>query len=227
MLAVPRRAVEDLARALEHADEAAVGAARELPPAIKNAGAAAAGDPDGMPAQLEIVVRLDSERWPAVGATATVLQLLAMPMLQSARQTLEKNELANNARPWQAGYCPICAAWPALVEGCGLERQRMLRCGRCGSGWQLPWQLCPFCGNDDHRSLGHLFLEGAGEAEHVFTCDACQGYLKTLTAFAPSEGVLVPLEDLRTLDLDLLALEAGYSRPDEPGFRLNVALQWS
>ncbi|MBV8087906.1 MAG: hypothetical protein JO247_24105, partial [Chloroflexi bacterium] len=105
VLAVPRRAVEDLARALEHADEAAVGAARKLPPAIKSAGAAAAGDPDGLPAQLEIVVQLDRERWPAVGATATVLQLLAMPMLQSARQTLEKNELANNARPWQAGYC--------------------------------------------------------------------------------------------------------------------------
>jgi formate dehydrogenase maturation protein FdhE len=108
-----------------------------------------------------------------------------------------------------------------------LARLRMRRCGRCGSAWQLPWQLCPFCANADHTSLTYLVSEQVGESRRVFACDRCQGYLKTLATLSPIEPLGVPVEDLASLELDIAALDAGRQRPSEPGFRLSANLRWA
>ena len=62
------------------------------------------------------------------------------------------------------------------------------------------------------------------ESRKVDVCKACNGYLKavaTLGALAPDA---IALEDLATVDLDLAALDRGYSRPDRPSFTLAVRL---
>ncbi len=148
----------------------------------------------------------------------TILQLTLLPVLHAARRKL----IADAS--WQAGICPVCAAWPALAESRGLDRARMLRCGRCEAEWQLPWQLCPFCANADHASLAYLYSDGTGEARRVFVCERCKGYLKTLATLSRIDEV--PVEDLASLDLDLAALDAGYQRPEQPGFDLQVQLVW-
>ena len=61
---------------------------------------------------------------------------------------------------WDRGYCPVCGAWPALAELVGAEKRRVLRCGRCGTWWSWLVLLCPYCGNDDHRTLGTLSANG-------------------------------------------------------------------
>jgi hypothetical protein len=151
----------------------------------------------------------------------THAQLTLLPLLHAARRACER---ALKEVTWTSGICPVCAAWPALAESRGLERQRMLRCGRCGSEWSLPWQLCPFCANDHHASLSYLYSEQLGEARRVFTCNRCHGYLKTLATLAAIDPLAVPVEDLDTLQLDLAALDAGFHRPTEPGFELHLEL---
>lgn len=128
-------------------------------------------------------------------------------------------------QPWQHGFCPVCAAWPTLAEMRGLERQRWLRCGRCGAGWQIAHQRCAYCGNDDHVTLGYLAADAERETRRAETCDRCHAYLKTFATLAALDPAEVGLQDLTTLELDVAALERGYSRPERPGFELQVRLE--
>jgi FdhE protein len=88
----------------------------------------------------------------------------------------------------------------------------VLRCGLCASGWAVDRLLCPFCGSRDHEDLGYLYAEG-DEHRRAGTCERCRGYVKmlaTLSAIPPAE---LPVHDLATLHLDMIALERGYSPP--------------
>ncbi|HLQ36129.1 MAG TPA: formate dehydrogenase accessory protein FdhE [Chloroflexota bacterium] len=157
------------------------------------------------------------------GPLATILQLALLPVLVAAAKNCAG---AVAEAQWQNGICPVCAAWPALTESRGMDRLRMLRCGRCGSEWKLRWQLCPFCANDAHASLTYLYSDELGEARRVFACERCHGYLKTLATLSAIEPLSVAVQDLATLELDLAALDAGYQRPAEAGFSLDVQLIW-
>jgi FdhE protein len=126
---------------------------------------------------------------------------------------------------WDAGYCPVCAAWPTLAELRGLSRERWLRCGRCGAGWRFPQQRCAFCATRDHRQIGYLAPEANRESRRAATCDACRGYLKTISTLDASSPAELAYQDLTTLELDVAALERDYARPETPGFPLAVTLQ--
>ncbi|MBV9119104.1 MAG: formate dehydrogenase accessory protein FdhE, partial [Chloroflexi bacterium] len=170
---------------------------------------------------LEAVLSLRAAEWPAE-PLATLLQTLSLPILHAFRRSIAVPDEA--LQNWQAGICPTCGAWPAIAESRGLERIRVLRCGRCGSGWTLPWQLCPFCANDDHRAMGYIFTEESGEARRVFTCDGCHGFLKTIATHAAIDPLLVAAADLETIALDVVALEHSFAKPPEPGFALDVRI---
>ena len=160
----------------------------------------------------------------AEGEDATLLQLTLLPRLMAVGRACAA---AVSESEWASGVCPVCAAWPALAESRGLDRMRVLRCGRCGSGWQLPWQLCPFCANGDHAGISYLYSEQLGEARRVFACERCRGYLKTIATLGAIDPLDVPVEDLASLELDLAALEAGFQRPNVAGFELGVELNWA
>jgi FdhE protein len=122
------------------------------------------------------------------------------------------------------GYCPICGAWPALAEARGLERERRLRCTRCGGDWRTEWLRCPYCGVRDHLQLGALAPEGAVETRKAETCAACRRYVKTVTTLAATPADEVALQDLATLELDLAALTHGYEGPQGLGCAMNVRI---
>jgi FdhE protein len=153
---------------------------------------------------------------------ATLGQLAALPIMQACGRRAAPL-LAEI--PWQAGCCPVCAAWPTLAELRGLERTRWLRCGRCGSGWSFAQATCPYCATTDRRANGYLAPEQAREARRAVTCDACQGYLKTMTTFGPLAAAEIGLMDAQTVELDVAALEHGYARPDAPAFPLVVSVE--
>jgi FdhE protein len=153
-------------------------------------------------------------------ALASLAHLASLPVLQSCGQFLEQRIPGY----WQYGYCPVCAAWPTLAERRGLDRSRRLRCGRCAAGWEVEWLYCIYCGERDHRQLGSLEPDQQGEMLKVETCATCKGYLKsiaTLQGFTPFELLL---QDLETVELDLVALNQGYVRPVKSGFTLDVHL---
>jgi FdhE protein len=154
------------------------------------------------------------------GALATVAHLAAYPVLQSCGRQLESQVPS----AWQLGYCPVCAAWPTLAERRGLDRSRRLRCGRCATQWEVPWLYCIYCGERNHERLGSLEAEGQGELLKVETCTTCQGYLKSLATLQGFPAFELLLQDLETVEFDLVALDRGYTRPRHRGFTLELQI---
>ena len=113
---------------------------------------------------------------------------------------------------WLRGQCPMCGSPPALSEIQGKEGARRLRCGMCGAGWYYPRLQCAFCGSQDHKLLGYISAEGEAEKYRLQTCDACRGYIKVIVTYDPIPADLLPVEDLATLHLDLIADEREYVR---------------
>jgi formate dehydrogenase accessory protein FdhE len=147
-------------------------------------------------------------------------QMAALPLLQACRQQL------HSLLPqfWSESYCPVCAAWPVLAERRGLDRSRRLRCGRCATDWEVEWLYCIYCGERDHRKLGTLLPEESGEMLKVETCDTCHGYLKSIASLQGFQPLELLLQDLETVELDLVALERGYHRPQQSAFELTMQL---
>ena len=152
------------------------------------------------------------------GAMISIAHLVAFPLLQSCGRLLE----GSMPRFWPHGHCPICAAWPILAERRGLDRTRRLRCGRCGGEWQVQWLCCIYCGERGHELLGSLMPEERGERLNVETCAGCRGYIKSVATLQQIPAFELLLQDLETVELDLVALDRGYGRPEESGFSLDV-----
>jgi formate dehydrogenase maturation protein FdhE len=78
-----------------------------------------------------------------------------------------------------------------------------------------------------HEARAALVSEQDGEARKVEICSSCRGYLKSVSTLRPWAGDEVSLADLATVDLDLVALERDYERPEprrlEPPARLHSA----
>jgi FdhE protein len=152
------------------------------------------------------------------GPLASVVHLAAFPLLQRCGRLLKDRVPLF----WAHGYCPICAAWPILAERRGLDRSRRMRCGRCGGEWEIQWLCCVYCGERDHERLGSLVPEDRGEMLRVETCARCGGYLKSIATLQGIHPFELLLQDLETIELDLVALHRGYRRPEESGFSLEV-----
>lgn len=111
---------------------------------------------------------------------------------------------------WAHGYCPLCGSWPTLVEA--VQDERRLRCSCCACAWTLPGAACIYCGN-----AGDTFRSVSPDEQHpgrsVELCGACKGYAKTLPVVASAQFPLVAIADLGSMDLDMAAMQAGFSRP--------------
>ena len=147
-------------------------------------------------------------------------QLAALPLLYACGQRYQEQIPAE----WMHGYCPLCAAWPTIVELRGLERNRRLRCGRCASDWPLPVLQCAFCDELHHDQLGTLTPEGEPPTRRVDVCRTCKGYLKGFTTLRPMPLRLVAMTDLASVDLDLIAQEREYTRPERSAFALEFSV---
>ena len=154
------------------------------------------------------------------GMLGSVAHLAVLPLLQTCGRRLRDQVPVH----WPHGYCPICAAWPTLVESRGLDRSRRLRCGRCATEWELPWLRCIYCGELNHERLGSLVPDQPGETLKIETCNTCRGYLKSVATLQAIPPFDLLFQDLETVELDLVALERGYVRPAESGFRLALRM---
>jgi FdhE protein len=112
---------------------------------------------------------------------------------------------------WHKSTCFICGAAATLAELQENDQVKHLRCGSCGADWQVSRLQCVYCGNEDHRTLPHLFEEKDLERIHLEACDKCKGYLKVISSFRPALVEILAIEDLATLHLDYIAKERGYT----------------
>lgn len=178
------------------------------------------------PAVLAAAIELDTARLAALAQAAdapvdaflAVAPLAAVPWLDACGRRWASRAEGRGAS------CPVCGAWATLAEARGLERARRLRCARCGGDWRTEWLTCPYCGTDDHARLTSLVAEATGETRKVEACRACTAYVKTVTTLAAADAGSLRLLDLATVDLDVAALERGFTRPAGLGRPLGVTV---
>jgi len=111
----------------------------------------------------------------------------------------------------QANNCPICGGKPAMAKLRQKDGKRVLECSFCNTQWEFKRLRCPFCGNEDHNTLGFFFLEEQS-AYRIDKCDKCKRYIKTVDEQKKAEDKLkaLTIEDVATLYLDILAQKEGY-----------------
>jgi FdhE protein len=182
---------------------------------------------DPLPA-FEAAVCLNDDRLAQLagmaGADARVLGILMQFAILPLLHACERGLAPQVPVGWSYGYCPLCGGWPTFAEVRGLERTYRWRCGRCGGDWGSALLHCPYCGEVDHHHLGTLVAEGEAESCSVSICTTCQGYVKVRTTLQSTPAYAVLLEDLATVEWDMVALERGYARPAQPGYRFGVQL---
>ncbi|MDH4222030.1 MAG: formate dehydrogenase accessory protein FdhE [candidate division Zixibacteria bacterium] len=113
---------------------------------------------------------------------------------------------------WGKGFCPVCGSPAALSYLRKEDGKRILWCQFCETQWSFMRLKCPFCSNEDQKSLRYFFTEEK-DFYRVDVCDKCKSYIKTIDQRKmphPNELSLYR-ESMQTLFLDLLAERDGYS----------------
>ncbi len=134
-----------------------------------------------------------------------VLTLLLRLSLRPA--LLEVARAAQNLldlNKWQYGHCPVCGSAPKLADLSGEGGKRTLHCSLCETAWPYVRLQCPFCENDSRDDLSYLKAESE-EGLRVDLCSHCSHYLKTIDLRELPGPIIVPLDDVATWHLDLIA----------------------
>ena len=117
-----------------------------------------------------------------------------------------------------SGHCPACGAQPSISFRRSMSQAdgaaRFLGCGLCGTEWQTNRVRCPSCGETEPQKLPGWHSE-THPAARVEACDTCQRYVKSVDLTLDARAV-PEVDELRSLSLDLWAVEHGYVRL-EPG----------
>jgi len=133
------------------------------------------------------------------------------PFFEVLAEKIEKNlDLAE----WKEGLCPVCGQEPAIAKLHGEEGRRMLHCCLCNTDWYFPRLQCPFCLNDDQKTLRFFFFEEEGPYR-VDVCEKCKRYVKTVDERKMGTAETLPLEveHIGTIFLDIMATNEGYDGP--------------
>jgi len=137
-------------------------------------------------------------------AVLTLLLRLALrpALVAVAQAVVDHLELSR----WDYGHCPVCGSAPKLADLSGEGGKRTLHCSLCETAWPYPRLRCPFCENDNREDLSYLKAESE-EGLRVDLCNRCGQYLKTIDLRELAGPVIVPLDDVATWHLDIIAQE--------------------
>ena len=132
----------------------------------------------------------------------TLLLRLSMrpALLEVARAAQNLLDLSQ----WNHGHCPVCGSAPKLADLSGEGGQRRLHCSLCETAWPYVRLQCPFCENDNREDLNYLRAESE-VGLRVDLCSRCGHYLKTIDLRELAGPIIVPLDDMATWHLDLIA----------------------
>lgn len=163
----------------------------------------------GAPALMKAVLSSD---YPAIEAGAKACKIdppvLGLLLRLSLRPTLV--EIAQNVLPhldlkrWTYGHCPVCGSAPKLADLSGEGGKCRLHCSLCEADWYYARMRCPFCENDNHEELSYLRAENE-EGLRVDLCSRCGHYLKTIDLRELTGPIILPLDDVATWHLDIIA----------------------
>jgi FdhE protein len=145
----------------------------------------------------------------SVNLEAQTLEFLGQMALTPSIQALRDLYVPRiDTDTWEYGYCPFCGSLPS-ISFFDKTGKRYMHCGLCGLEWRFPRLTCPFCSNEDHKSLGYFDVENQ-DGFRVDFCRQCGRYLKAVDKRVFEKTGPMELENLATLHLDMLANKEGF-----------------
>ena len=115
---------------------------------------------------------------------------------------------------WYRRYCPVCGGSPDFASLDKERGARWLLCSRCDAQWLFYRLICPFCGNEDQKTLAYFADDRS--LYRLYVCEKCRGYIKAIDLRQTESEILLPLERILTLDMDRQAQELDYEAAEYP-----------
>lgn len=131
--------------------------------------------------------------------------MLVQPCLKEIAHKVDRSFLEE----WWRPTCPICGRKPYVAKI--KTRKRYLLCPLCGAEYLADQFLCVNCGNTDPYTLKFLAPEGFPWLRVDF-CEKCRHYTKVIDTDKLEFSIPDGLEDIFTVDLDMMAKDAGLVR---------------
>jgi formate dehydrogenase maturation protein FdhE len=152
---------------------------------------------------LPDVMRAWFERQPTIEIEMIdeVLGWAARPYLQRTAEVLQQRVSLDG---WTQRVCPICAAEPefSVITTNG---DRLLVCGRCHVRWAFSPIACPYCGNDDRKTIKSMAT--ADGYYRVMLCSPCGRYIKALDGRKAPRPLMPYVDLIATLPLDAAVMQ--------------------
>jgi FdhE protein len=109
--------------------------------------------------------------------------------------------------------CPVCGE-PVRLAVLEKEGKKVIHCPRCLVHWKAKRVACAHCGNNDHKTIQFLTIEGDAVSQ-IQVCEQCNGYIKIVDTRQHIDKPSAALLDLNSIHLDFVAQENGYSAVGE------------
>jgi len=142
------------------------------------------------------------------GIDEWIPQFLAENALRPYLQLTADKVQDKLAKTVHGAGCPVCGE-PARLAQLEGEGKKVIHCPRCHAHWPEKRIQCSHCGNDDHKTIQFITVEGEASSQ-ILCCEKCKGYTKVIDTrqfiSRPSSAIL----DLTSIHLDFVAQENGY-----------------
>ncbi|MDR7239286.1 formate dehydrogenase accessory protein FdhE [Neobacillus drentensis] len=105
--------------------------------------------------------------------------------------------------------CPVCGE-PVRLASLNEDGRKVIHCPRCLAHWNAKRLECAHCGNEDHKTIEFITIEGDAVSQ-IQVCEECNGYIKIIDTRQYIEKPSAALLDLNSIHLDFVAQENGYN----------------
>ncbi|MCK5158673.1 MAG: formate dehydrogenase accessory protein FdhE [Candidatus Heimdallarchaeota archaeon] len=140
---------------------------------------------------------------------AEILLYMVSALIQPCLEEIARKIDSQFHDKWWQGSCPVCGRISAVAKNRG--KKRFLVCTYCGTEYLFDNFFCVHCGNKDPYTLKFIEVE-AKPAFKIDFCTKCNHYIKVLEETKMKDPIPKGLEDILTLNLDLVAKDAGLVR---------------
>jgi FdhE protein len=150
-----------------------------------------------------------------VGVDEHTLRFAAVTLVRPLFEVVaEGMKTLLSSYPWWENYCPACGNDPFMAKIRREDGMRILQCSLCSMEWKFDRVKCPFCNNQDQKSL-KFFYYHEESPYRLYVCDHCKRYIKCVDErkMEQDKDIDLSIEDMVTLYLDTLAQEQEYLPP--------------
>ncbi len=142
-------------------------------------------------------------------ADPALILFIISSLIQPCIEEIARNADSSFLDGWWQVSCPVCGRTTRVAKL--KSRKRYLTCTFCGAEYLADVFLCANCGNGDPVTLKFLAPEDYPEFRVDF-CEKCKHYLKVIDEDKLRKHIPKGLEDIMTINLDLMAKNAGLVR---------------